>query len=481
MVGRQVNAYAKAPHVPALYSIEAEQSLLGSIIAIPSEFWRVSDGLSADDFFDPLHARIWTAIGGIMDRATALTLPTLYASLSADEGLAEVGGIEYLQSLRWLAPAAPTTRAFASVISDFAKRRRIVKTATEAINSAYYDKDVPCVSIADAAAEALYDGTRSTEVGSEPETLVTVAIRAATLAEIAQRNPEAARITTGLRSVDEALGGLFPGHLHILGAPPSVGKSAAVAQMGLAAARVGYPSIIFSKEMASEEIATRFLAAEIGIPANRIDEGRTRTQDIEAMATSARAYDGIPLFLDGASNLSVAQIRGRCQALKRKHGKLSLAIVDHLRLIRAADSRAPEHERLDQITKDLKALAKDLGLALLLVVTLNRELWKRSVKRPLISDLYGASAIEYNADHIWFLHREEFFLDREEPDQADQKTHDEWERKRFAAKDKAELFSAKRRGGPLSSVTLRFDAPFVRFTELDPVETSEAQEALGLP
>jgi replicative DNA helicase len=187
---------------------------------------------------------------------------------------------------------------------------------------------------------------------------------------------------------------------------------------------------------------------------------------MDQLAAAVGAYQALPLAIDETPNLSVAQIRARCHALRRKKGNVDLCVIDHLRFITPADRHADERDQIQQITRDLKQMAKELNIAILLVVHLNRGIWSRDNKRPVLSDLYGSSGIEQNADHVWFLHREEYYLERQQPDCSDHKKYDEWLTRVLQSKGRAEVFSAKRRRGPLGSANLKFDAPFARF--LDP-------------
>jgi len=462
--------------VPELYSIETEQALLGSVMAENVLFWRAAEMLSAEDFYDPLHRRIWTRIADLMAKDVRASAMTVEAGMKADEGLAEVGP-DYLIGLSQASPASPAVKDFARIIADFARRRRIVDAASDAIDRAYYDHGIRPDEIADQAGELIYEAAHKDAPGRGPEPLIDVVRRAADMAETARKNPERAKIGTGLASLDKAIGGLFPRDLHVLAAAPNIGKSGIAAQIGLAAAVANYSTLIFSKEMASEEFATRYLAAETRIPSNRIAEGRISEAEGHAIAEATMAFQDLPLRLDGASNLTVAQMRARSQATRRRQGSLSLVIIDHLRFIAPADRRSDEKDQIQQITRDLKAMAKDLELAVLLVAHLNRDFWKRQTHRPIVSDLYGSSAIEQNADHIWFLHREEYYLEREIPPETDTKAHTEWLGKMERSRGMAELFGAKRRGGPVGAVQLKFDAPFVRFAE---VESEQQQPQEGL-
>lgn len=464
----------KPRHVPNLYSVEVEQELLGAILRTPPDYWRVADMVTDAEFFDPLHGRIWKTIGRMMLRDRQVSPSSVVAAMTTDEGLAEVGS-EYLKNLALSVSAGARVADAANVIADFARRRRIIEAATQAVDEAYDDEAEPD-QIADRAAEMLYLAAHSNEPGRGPEPLLAPVERAITIAENAVNNPRSSRILTGMPSVDRALGGLFPRDLTTLGAAPSQGKSGLGAQLGLSAARNGYRVLVFSIEMASEEWAMRYVAQEANVPADRIIEGRITTPEFERIARAREAFLDITYRLDGTKDISAAQIRARCMAEKRRGG-IDLFVVDHLKHVRPADRRATFTEQMDQITKDLKATAADIGSACLLVSHLNREFWSRNNHRPVISDLYGSSAIEQNSDHIWFLHREEYYLERNIPPESDVKTYTEWLGASERAKGKAEIFSVKRRGGKVGSAMVRFDGPMVRFVDPEN-EAAEDQGAM---
>lgn len=468
--------------VPPLYEIEIEQALIGAVMSANRLYWQVAEIIAADDFYDPMHGKVWEAIAANLadDRPADARMITAALRLYVDETKAQDANrfdvAEYLRTLSAAGSHDANVKSMARAVGDLARRRRVVEQASEAINAAYYDRETSPEVIAERAVEAIYDVTRREGQGSGPEPLIDVIRRAADAAEVSRLNPNRARITTGLASVDAQLGGFFPRDLHILGAASSMGKSGLVGQFSLAASRAGYVVLVFSIEMASEEFATRFLAVDSGVPANRIAEGRTSAAETSAIAEATQQYFEAKFFLDGSSNLSMAQIRARAQAVRRRHERVDLIVIDHLRLVRAADARAPEPQRLDQMTQDAKAIAKDLNAAVLVIAPVNRELWKREAHRPIISDLYGASAIEYNADHVWFLHREEFYLEREKPEVSNNEAYGKWLVKSEAAKGLAEVFGAKRRGGPLGSAMLDFIAPLVQFKEREQPSKSEPQE-----
>jgi len=454
-------------HVP--YDIEVEQAILGAILVDNTAFFRATDdlSLSATDFFDSVHQRIFATMSAHLAREERVTPLTLHAAMKADPGLLELGGYGYFANLAHAAPAMPNVKSLAQIILNLAKRRRLIRIGEDLVNDSYTPPDQLTVDeIADRASENLFDSAHSNEQGRGAEELIDVIDRAIAQAEEAKTNPHRARILTGLPSVDKALGGLFFRDLTTLAAAPSQGKSGLGAQFGIHASRSGYQTLVFSKEMASEEFAMRYVAQEASVPANRIIEGRISDDELERVALSRGAFVGLPYRLDASPNLTVAQIRARSQATRRKTGKLDLVIVDHLQFVQAAKPRDDEKSQLKQITRDLKAMAKDLNCAVLLIAHLNREFWKRATHRPVISDIYGSSAIEQNSDHIWFLHREEYYLEREQPDPSNGEAHTKWIARCEAAAGWAEVFSAKRRGGPTGTTKIRFDGPLVRF--LDP-------------
>ncbi len=456
--------------VPNLYEIEMEQGLLGAVIAHNRLFWSVSEMVASADFYDPLHQVLWECISRKIGDDSPADVRSLVAAMrpylervKVDE---KFDAAEYIRGLAIASSAAPNVKSMAKVVGDLARRRRIVDEASAAIDAAYYDRDVTPDLIADKASEALYDASRGQEIGAGPESLGDVVWRAAKQAEEACKAPTTAVISTGMPSVDSALGGIFPRKLHILAAPPSVGKTGLACQMGLEAAAAGNVVLMFSLEMSAEEIGLRFMATQAGVPASQFEEGRAKAKDVERLAAVAGNFKDSRFFIDAAPKLSMAQMRSRAQAVKRRQGRLDLVIIDHMRLVRAADPRAPEHERLGQVTQDGKAMAKDLGPAVMILTPMNRELWKRESKRPLISDIFGASAVESDADLIWFLYREEYFLEKDQPDPSIGEAHTKWLTKMEAAKGRAEIFSAKRRGGALGSATVRFNGPLVQFTEM---------------
>lgn len=462
------------------FDIDIEQALLGAVMADNSLFWRVESDLAAtgDEFYDPLHQRLWTNIVALCHSQRSATPLTLKSAMADDAGIIAVG-TEYLLNLARGAPALPNVRDYAKILRNLALRRALIHISEDLVNAAFSRDDAIGLpeEIADKACEALYDAVHSGEQGDGPQDIGDLMLKAAEAAEYARNHPTTTYISTGLPCVDRALGGLFPGEFTVLGAAPNMGKSGFVAQIGEAAARTGKRTLIFSLEMAPLAMTTRYAAIQGNVSADKIMLGRVTDGQMDRIAAAPNKYHGLPLHIDGTRNLAVAQMRARLMAMRRKRGKVSLVIIDHLRYVRPANIRDSEPEQIQQITRDLASMGQELGVAVLLVSHLNREYAKRQNHRPIASDLYGSSAIEQNADHIWFLHREEYYLQREQPpDKSDKRAMDAWSEALARNEGLAEIFNVKRRMGGVGKSTVKFNGPLVQFIDPDEVQSAQTND-----
>lgn len=483
-----------ARHVP--YDIDVEQALLGSVLVDNTAFYRISetfDLAKGEVFYDPLHQRLFEKISALLNANKRISPLTLHAEMKADPGLLEVGGHAYLAGLAQAAPAIPNVRDLARILRDLAVRRRMIAIGTDLVNSAFEaPSDAPAAAIADTAASDLHDAVHSDEPGRGLERVIDLAFAAAQAAEAARTLPRSACLSTGLRSVDEHLGGLYRGDLTMLGGLPSMGKSAlaqkiainnAQAESILAVAQGRPPeqTLFFSLEMTGQQLSARYISEVARIPTDRMRRGDITENESHKLGLAANHIGDLPLRIDGSRRLTVAQMRGRIQAMiRRSNAGVGMVVVDHLRFIKAANTRDGELDRIQQITSDLADIAKDLNVALLVVAHLNREFSKRENRRPVLSDLYGSSAIEQNADGVWFVHREEYHLARNKPSVNDEKAYAQWllDCERHAGK--AEIYAAKQRMGPLGSAVVLFEEQFARFHEAEDGRQAALDLAAGL-
>jgi replicative DNA helicase len=474
---------AEAPKLPPC-DIELEQGLLGALLVAESAFWQLEDGLGANDFYDPLHQRIFEMIGDRMKRRMGVTPLTLFSAMRDDPGLAEVGGLEYLAGLAQAAPAMSNLKSVARLLRDLSHRRALIDIA-EDIRAAAFDPPPSdtggaAEAIVTASSERLYDLGRRSEPGRGAVALKELSYEAILKAEHAMNSPGVVCLTSGLAAVDAELGGIYRGDLLVLAGAPNMGKSA-FAQMTAIANAAGQPfgrrrgegdpgqpqpTLFNSLEMADWQLGMRNIADLTDIPSSLLRRGQIGAPDVEQMMAAHAAMPDLPLWIDSSTKLSVAQIRARAHATRRRKGGLALLVIDHLRFIRPANVRDDERDQIQQITSDLKDLAKELDVAIMLLAHLNREYSRRSSKRPINSDLYGASAIEQNADAIWFLHSESYFLEREDLP-TDPKERVEWINRQEREKGWMEVFSTKARMDKIGKTRVRFEAAFTRFSDPD--------------
>lgn len=458
--------YEKARNTP--YDIEIEQAALGCCLVDNSAIDALASILDSQAFYDPLHQRIFAEIVRL-SRTSSVTPLTLHAALKSDPGLQEVGGHFYLAGLAQAAPALPTMRDFANIIREHAARRALLHVAEDIANS---DKS-PLQQIEDVenALARVRSGAGAEDTLRPFSSCVQEAID---LAEAASSRPAKAYLSWGLRTVDEAIGPLFRRDMTVVGAPPSAGKSALIQHVFTACGRAGKPALFVSAEMSGDQLGLRAEAQAIRVPSDRIRRGGLTTQEFEALVLSGQNFVGLPLYVDDRSGPSVAQIRASARTVQRKEGDLALLLIDHLQEVAPSDPRAHRNEQLWQVTKDLKDVARDLNVPVILVSHISRDNDRRENNRPQLSDLYGSRGIEGNADQVVFLYREFYYLCRQKVDPSDDKAYGKWLLAKEAADGWAEIFSEKNRLGKIGTARVRFNEQLTEFSDPELPDTRQA-------
>ncbi len=476
----QLNAgepeYRLAPH-----NIDAEQALLGAILVNNEAFYRVSDFLEAEHFYEDLHRRIFEVAASLIKAGKVATPVTLKTFL----GDADLGGITVSQYLARLAAEATTiinAMDYGRTISDLSTRRKLIAIGEDTVNAAY-DAPVdstPREQIEDAerklfalAETGRYDGgfLRFTDA-------LTAAVDMA--AKAYQREGKLSGISTGLVDLDRMLGGLQPSDLVILAGRPAMGKTSLVTNIAFNIAKayrgekrpdgtietmnggiVGF----FSLEMSAEQLATRIIAEQSGIPSYKIRRGDIREDEFYKLTDAAREMQSIPFYIDQTGGISIAQLTARARRLKRQKG-LDVLIVDYLQLLSGSSKKGENRvQELTEITTGLKALAKELSVPLIALSQLSRQVEARDDKRPQLSDLRESGSIEQDADVVMFVYRDEYYLQNREPKPGTQE-HLDWQAEMDRAHGKAEVIIGKQRHGPTGTVQLAFQANITRFTDL---------------
>ena len=464
-----------APH-----NMEAEQALLGALLLDNRTLEKVGDLIRAEHFYAPAHGRIYQAIATVVDRGQAATPITLKDYFAGDADLAGVGGPAYLTDLAAGVVSLASARDYARAVYDLALRRAVIGVGTDMVEEAQtHDLDRPVTATIEAAEAALFGIAEQGQTGQGFVTLRDSVLTAIQLAERAYNTDgHVTGVTTGLIDLDKKLGGLQKSDLVILAGRPGMGKTALATNIAFAAARAyadsggkeGAPVGFFSLEMSADQLATRILADQSGVSGDSIRRGAIRADDFRAFVEASQKMTAVPLFIDDTPALSIGAVRTRARRLKRQHG-LGLLVLDYLQLLTGTGSRQGQDNRVQEIaeiTRGLKAIAKELEIPVLALSQLSRQVEAREDKRPQLSDLRESGTIEQDADVVMFIYREEYYLARAMPEEGTDK-HMKWQERMGAVHNMAETIVAKQRHGPVGTVKLFFDANLTRFSDLEQV------------
>ncbi len=474
---------------------QAEQALLGALLANNKAYERVSEFLIPEHFADPVHGRIFQAIARRIEAGQLADAITLKAEFEHSGLLEEVGGTAYLGQLLTAMVGIINAGEYGRTIHDSWLRRQLIDVGETVVNNAFgAEPELDGVQQIEAAEQALFD--LATDGGSSGgfvsfERALTEAIEGAERAF--HRSGHVSGLATGLRDLDAKTGGLHPSDLLILAGRPGMGKTALATKIAfgaakalLAEARTGGPDVVpkaaiavFSLEMSAEQLATRLLSEEARISGDRIRRGDIGQKEFDNFVRVSSEISGLPLQIDDTPAITLSAMRTRCRRLKRTKG-LALIVVDYLQLMRPSAGTRPENRVLEisQITQGLKAIAKELAVPVLALSQLSRAVESREDKRPQLSDLRESGTIEQDADAVMFIYRDEYYLAQKMPkemafDNGDkfQTAIDKWQQDMDRAHNKAELILAKQRHGPTGRIDLFFEAEFTRFADLDQVHT----------
>ena len=476
--GGQITEQRLQPH-----NIEAEQALLGALLLNNDIFDRISAILEPHHFYDPVHGRIFqTAAQRIQKNALASPV-TLKPFLAEDEGLAELGGADYLARLAGAAISVVAAKDYAQMVRDMAMRRDLIRIGEEIqVRAGDFSEDKEPPEQITAAEQSLYNLAEKGKYEGGFVSFARAAEDAANMVNAAfQRGGGLAGISCGLSELDYKLGGLRPSDLLILAGRPSMGKTALATNIAFNIARkyrrgekpdgtegaidggaVGF----FSLEMSSEQLANRILASEARIKSHELLSGNLSGDDFKRFLEVARDLERTPLYIDDTPALSIAQLAARARRLKRQYG-LDVLVIDYLQLVRPASSRDQGRvNEVSEISQGLKAIAKELDIPVIALSQLSRKVEDREDKRPQLADLRESGSIEQDADVVMFVFRESYYHDRAKPPEDDEK-FPEWQTRAEKLHGRAEVIIGKQRHGPIGTVDLHFEDSFTKFS--DPV------------
>ena len=476
---------------------QAEQALLGALLANNKAYERVSEFLSPEHFVDPVHGRIYQAIVRRVEAGQLADAVTLKAEFEHSGLLDEVGGTAYFAQLLMAMVGIINAGEYGRAVHDAWLRRQLIDIGEVVVNNAFgMEAELDGRQQIELAESELF--RLATQGGSDGglitfERALTDAILGAERAF--RRSGHVSGLSTGLRDLDKKTGGLHPSDLMILAGRPGMGKSALATKIAFGGARalvreakaadpnaVPKGSVaIFSLEMSAEQLATRLLAEEARVSGDRIRRGEIGQKDFDRFVQVSREIGGLPLHIDDTPALTLSAMRTRCRRLKRTKG-LSLVVVDYLQLMRPSVGTKPESRVLEisQITQGLKAIAKELEVPVLALSQLSRQVESREDKRPQLSDLRESGTIEQDADMVMFIYRDEYYLQQRAPKQMAfdsedkfQSALDKWQRDMELVHNKAEIIIEKQRHGPTGKIDVLFEGEFTRFADLDVIHAGD--------
>lgn len=458
--------WRQAPH-----NIQAEQALLGAILVNNAALDRIVDIVVPADFYDPLHAEIFSVAAAMITSGKSTTPVTLRTFFENAEPINEHLTVpQYLGRLATAATTVINAPDYARTVHDLATRRRLILIGEDMVCAAY-DAAVdhpPELMIEEAERELCAVAERGSDHASHTSTFAEALIKAVDLVDAAYKSGTGLQgIATGLVDLDRRLGGLAPGKLYILAGRPAMGKSALATTIAYNVAKSGAARVDFdSLEMGDEEIAMRIAAMETGVSASKYSRGLVDEMQFGRLVATVERIKGTPLFFDTRGGVSIQQLMARARRRHRQH-KTGLIVIDYLQLMRSSSRKGGENrvQELTEITSGLKALAKELQVPILALSQLSRAVETREDKRPMLSDLRESGSIEQDADVVMFVYREEYYIERKKPSEGDVAFLD-WQKEMLRAQGKAEVIIGKNRGGRVGTVDLAFVAELTMFGNL---------------
>jgi replicative DNA helicase len=470
--------YREAPN-----NIEAEQALLGAILVNNDAFYRVSDFLKSAHFYEPLHRKIFEVSAELIRMGKMANPVTIKTFLPADEKVGDMTVSHYLARLAAEAVTVINAADYGRAIYDLATRRALITVGEDMVNVAY-DAPVdmsPSEQIEDAE-RRLFELAETGRYDGGFESFTDAVKTAVDMANAAfMRDGGLSGISTGLRDLDRRMGGLQPSDLIVLAGRPGMGKTSLATNIAFNIANAYEPEQqadgsfkaknggvigFFSLEMSSEQLATRIISEQTEIPSSKIRRGEITEADFEKLVACSQMMQRIPLYIDQTGGISIAQLAARARRLKRQRG-LDVIVIDYIQLMQGTSARASQNrvQEITEITTGLKALGKELGVPIIALSQLSRQVENRDDKRPQLSDLRESGSIEQDADVVLFVYREEYYLKNKEPDRGTPE-HVQWEDKLREVQGKAEVIIGKQRHGPTGTVALAFQGEFTRFSDL---------------
>lgn len=432
------------------HSVEAEQAVLGGLMLDNQRWDDIADLLTSHDFYSRPHAVIWNVMVELSEQGLPIDLITLSEKMEIEGTLGSCGGFAYLAELSKNTPSAANIRAYAEIVRERAVVRELVSAANQIADAGYTPQGRDSSELLDMAESLIFGITEKRQkADTGPQDIGTILERTVARIETLYQTPHdgVTGLDTGFTDLNKKTAGLQPSDLIIVAARPSMGKTTfAMNLVENAAMTNDKPALVFSLEMPGDQLLMRSLAS-----LSRVDQTRIRTGQLDdedwARISGAMGIllENKNIFIDDSSGLTPTELRSRARRVYRDNGGLSMIMIDYLQLMRVPEMKENRTLEIAEISRSLKALAKELQVPVVALSQLNRSLEQRSDKRPVNSDLRESGAIEQDADLIMFLYRDEVY-------------HENTDMKGIA-----EVIIGKQRNGPIGTVRLTFNGQYSRF------------------
>ncbi len=442
-------------------NIEAEQVVLGAVLIENDSINKIVEALSPDDFYKESHRRIFSVMLDMFEAREPIDAVTLADALRGKGGLEQVGGASYLAYLVSLVPTAANIKNHARIVREKAILRKLIHSATDIITRTYDESPsmVAVDELLDSAERAIFEITQS-KIGSTFLPIRNIVKSSfETIERLYERKEMVTGLPTGFSEIDKMTSGLQPSDLIIVAGRPSMGKTAFCLNVAShASIDHGKSVAVFSLEMAKEQLVIRMLCSEARVDAHRLRTGYLSESDWPRLTMAAGRLSEAPIFIDDTAAMSVLEMRAKARRLKAESG-LDLIIVDYLQLMRGRGNADSREQEISDISRSLKALAKEISVPVIALSQLNRAVETRGKdKRPMLADLRESGAIEQDADVIFFIYREEVYNKCDCPHDGECSC---------GKRGVAEVIIGKQRNGPVGKVDLSFISKYTRFENME--------------
>ncbi|MCH9770248.1 MAG: replicative DNA helicase [Gammaproteobacteria bacterium] len=444
-------AFKPQPKLPP-HSVEAEQSVLGGLLLDNRSYDRVMEQVSGEDFYRPEHRLIFNAIGVLASRNQPFDVLTIAEILKQNDEITAAGGEAYLFELAQNTPSAANVSAYADIVRQRAVLRQLIETGTDITDSAFDPQGRETKELLDTAEQLVFKISQQHSRGAGPVKISTLLAQTTEhIDQLCRSDSLFTGIETGFTEFDKMTSGLQKGDLIIIAGRPSMGKTILGMNIAeFASIKEEKPVLVFSLEMPNEQITMRMMSSWGRIDQHKLRTGQLTDDDWPRITSAVSVLSEAKMYVDDTPALSPSEMRSRARRVAREHDGLSLIVIDYLQLMQVPGSKENRTMEISEISRSLKALAKELNVPVIALSQLNRSLEQRTDRRPVMSDLRESGAIEQDADVIAFIYRDEVY----NPDSPHKGT--------------AEIIIRKQRNGPIGDFRLTFQGRYTKFESYVP-------------